>query len=316
MVSYIAKLDGSMPELARSELQHVTKSTLSRTEESFVFFDVAELTPKHTRLALTQGIYKILCSGTEAKNVLTKINSSMCSPSYKLHIHDLKGDAPSITELANQLHEVIDHPVVDIHNPARQLYFFFTDDSVLFAEKIFGRNEQFNERKAHHLPGQHPTTMNPKLARTMINLSEAEAFHDPFCGSGGIVIEGALLGLDASGSDIVPAMISRAKANAQYIGVDADFSVADALHAIKTTPAIISDLPYGKNAVLSEDKETLYKQFFIHAQSLTSCMVLGTNIDPKSLLEDTSWVIEEQFSVYVHKSLTRTISLFKLHDGK
>ncbi len=49
----------------------------------------------------------------------------------------------------------------------------------------------------------HPSTMPPKIARCLVNLSEAkdgETFLDPFCGVGGIAIEASLLGCNVVGS--------------------------------------------------------------------------------------------------------------------
>src|SRR3989442_13341459 len=50
----------------------------------------------------------------------------------------------------------------------------------------------------------HPSTMPPKLARCLANLSEvkeAQTFLDPFCGAGGIAIETRLLGCTVAASD-------------------------------------------------------------------------------------------------------------------
>ncbi len=62
----------------------------------------------------------------------------------------------------------------------------------------------------------------PKLARMMINLSGADPIHstllDPFCGSGTVLMEAALLGFEqVTGSDISPKAIADTRANLDWL---------------------------------------------------------------------------------------------------
>src|SRR5438132_10142106 len=52
------------------------------------------------------------------------------------------------------------------------------------------------DRRPRMRPSFHPSTMVPKLARSLVNLSQAvpgSTFLAPFCGVGGILLEASLL---------------------------------------------------------------------------------------------------------------------------
>ncbi len=72
----------------------------------------------------------------------------------------------------------------------------------------------------------------PKLAQVIINLSGAEPFGalwDPFCGTGVLLQEALLMGIDVYGSDIEPRMIEYATANLawldQHYGLKSDHAM-------------------------------------------------------------------------------------------
>ncbi len=77
----------------------------------------------------------------------------------------------------------------------------------------------------------------PKLAQIMLNLAKAEprlTVLDPFCGTGVVLIEAALMGLKLEGSDIKREMITNSKENLEWLAkeyhikVDQHISCADA----------------------------------------------------------------------------------------
>lgn len=59
----------------------------------------------------------------------------------------------------------------------------------------------------------------PKLARMMVNLAPVKAGRilDPFCGTGVLLQEAALLGYDVYGTDLVPKMVQFTKANLDWL---------------------------------------------------------------------------------------------------
>ena len=95
---------------------------------------------------------------------------------------------------------------VDIKNPDITFVLLFTQDELLFGEEIYARKKgSFNSRRADRRPYFKPGTLEPRFARLMANLSKANAQNfllDPFCGPGGIILEGALMNCSVIGLDI------------------------------------------------------------------------------------------------------------------
>lgn len=83
-------------------------------------------------------------------------------------------------------------------------------DYEAFSNRDYGRPQR--DAKSGMLP--------PKLARMMLNLArtpETETVLDPFCGSGGVLMEAALMGLHAVGVDKSPKAVNDAAANGEWL---------------------------------------------------------------------------------------------------
>ena len=92
----------------------------------------------------------------------------------------------------------------------------------------------------------HPSTLDPRLCSIMVNLArvrENDLILDPFCGTGGILLEAQRMGIRAIGLDVVKKMCGGAKQN----GVE-EVVRCDSLNMpIKklSAHAIVTDIPYG-----------------------------------------------------------------------
>lgn len=76
-------------------------------------------------------------------------------------------------------------------------------------------------------PNKEKGMLPPKLARMMVNFAcpvEGQTLYDPFCGSGTILQEAALLGLKVVGSDIDPGAINETTANLKWL--DSKFNIS------------------------------------------------------------------------------------------
>ena len=99
----------------------------------------------------------------------------------------------------------------------------YGDDLYVGIERIKLNKKHFEESKPHKRPFFYPGSMNPKLARCMVNLSrikEGELLLDPFCGTGGILIEAGLIGCKVVGSDIYWKMQNGTAINLDYYGIE------------------------------------------------------------------------------------------------
>src|SRR5207237_8643787 len=118
--------------------------------------------------------------------------------------------------------------------------------------------------------------MPPKLARCLVNLSEArdgETFLDPFCGVGGIVIEASLLGCNVVGVDALSRMVRSARRNLAHFGLKSyGLLRSDARNIpLRRVDAIATDPPYrtGAATLRSTTKEIL-ATFSPQAKSILS----------------------------------------------
>src|SRR5215831_5790368 len=148
-------------------------------------------------------------------------------------------------------------PQVALRHPDTELHAFVLPDSVWWARlrrRIGDRD--FADRRVESRPFFRSYGMQPRKSRCMVNLTGIRAGQrllDPCCGTGSFLIEAALMGVEAFGSDIDPRAVAGAQANLEALGLAAHLRQLDA-RALETWgvtfDAIVSDLPYGLSASL------------------------------------------------------------------
>ena len=137
------------------------------------------------------------------------------------------------------------------------------------------------ERKAPHRPFFNPVSLDPKLARAMVNIAcpNGGYFLDPFCGTGGLIIEGILCGMDCFGSDLAWPMVIGTRDNAIWAkerGGAGSYEIrngsATDLSNIWDGPfdGFAFDPPYGRNAWKSADGFDLLEGALAECYSLAS----------------------------------------------
>ena len=203
---------------------------------------------------------------------------------------------------------------VDLKNPQSDIGVFESDGLFIAGVKIdLRRNYQM--RRPQYRPYFHPTSMHPKLARAMVNLARVrpgETILDPFCGTGGILIEAGLMGLKLIGWDLDERMAEGSRQNLKQYGLSAEVARRDALESEATVDAIVTDPPYGRSSRPSEEPGSLYRKFISNARSMLQDGSYMTLMLPSERKIDTSgFDVKETFDVRMHKSLTRRIWVLK-----
>lgn len=171
-------------------------------------------------------------------------------------------------------------------------------------------------------PVFHPSTMQPRLARCMVNLARpprGALLVDPFCGVGGILLEAYSIGCEAIGMDADPRMTRGAKENLRYFGVHAPAVVTGDARSppLHKADCIATDPPYGREAsTLGSSTRRILKEFFPVAHViLRSGTYLSiscpTDIDVEELGRDAGFNLVESHSIYVHRSLTRRVAVLR-----
>lgn len=195
-------------------------------------------------------------------------------------------------------------------------------NKVIIAELIIEQDKRhFFDNKPHKRPYFHPGSMSPKLALCMVNLArvhKGDTVLDPFCGTGGILIEAGDLETTLIGSDLEKCMYEGTKLNLAHEGFK-DFKVywedVRKLEIDETVDAVAMDPPYGISTTLGgEDTKKLYNEALkAIAKHLKDdgyiCMASPHYIDLYEVVEDTPLKILEQHSIRMHKSLTRIITV-------
>lgn len=165
----------------------------------------------------------------------------------------------------------------------------------------------------------HPSAIFPKFSRLLVNLSgvsPGETFLDPFCGTGSLLLEASEVGARPLGIDLHSKMVKGASRNRdkfaqEWLGVIR----ADSQHIPLTgVDAIATDIPYGKLATTSgSSMSRILENLINEASSLLSGGRRLVVMHPKSLEigGKDGFEIEEELHLFVHKKLTRTISVLR-----
>ena len=164
----------------------------------------------------------------------------------------------------------------------------------------------------------HPSTMPPKIARCLVNLSEVrdrETFLDPFCGVGGIAIEAGLLGCNVVGVDALSRMARSARKNMIHFGLE-PFGIVrgDARNIpLRSVDGIATDPPYGTGAsTLKSTTKDILANFLPQAKMVLSpggrvVVVSPLGTGAADLAESEGFRVFDRHELYVHRSLTREI---------
>jgi tRNA (guanine10-N2)-dimethyltransferase len=141
---------------------------------------------------------------------------------------------------------------------------------------------------------------------------------DPFCGTGGIAIEAALIGARALASDIDPRMVAGARANLRHLGLSAEVGRLDArcldeAHEPGSVDAIATDPPYGRAAstwgagVEGLLAEALPAALAVLRPGGRMCLAVPDEVPIERLARDVGFKYLFGARLRVHGSLTRHI---------
>ncbi|MBI5872274.1 methyltransferase domain-containing protein [archaeon] len=218
--------------------------------------------------------------------------------------NSLKSEA----ELAGLIWHKLKKPKVNLSNPSSQFEFYFVRDKAVCGLLLSEQKQGFQVLKYGSI------ALSPKLARAVINLTAIkpeQTLLDPFCGTGGFLVEASKLGFKALGSDINRKMIYYAKKNLRGFGIKNCKVLNQDATKIKLdskVDAIATDLPYGRRSSLhKQGLNKLVNNFLKNADKILnkhSRMVVILPFTPKiPKCFKSRAVIKNR----IHRSLTRHI---------
>jgi tRNA (guanine10-N2)-dimethyltransferase len=267
----------------------------------------------------------IYCSSTDLKTIkslsLNNIISEHGSIAIRCKNRSSLIDSQPILEILADVYT--NNRTVKLQDPDVEVRAIITDSRIYVGVKKFQIDRrQFEKRKVQFRPFFSPISLHPKLARALVNLSEVkqgETLLDPFCGTGGILIEAGLIGACIIGIDINDKLIKGCGENLEFYKLKKyDLfctDIGNIFEYVSNIDAIVTDMPYGKSTTTKgEEINSLYKRAF---QSISKVLkdkckaVVG--IPDKDLLELSTDFLEIKaiYPVKTHNSLTRYFTVFE-----
>lgn len=217
----------------------------------------------------------------------------------------------------------IKNRVVNLENPDIEIRGLITDSKLYVGLKLAEINRtQFEERKVQNRPFFSPISLHPKIARALVNLSSIkknDIILDPFCGTGGILLEAGLIGAKVIGSDVEKKMIDGCKKTLVFYNIKNyklfRSDIGDIHKFVDKIDAIVTDLPYGKSTTTKGEKmEILYERAFRNMSKLLnrgSKAIIGLSNEDFIYLGKKYFSLINIHNFRVHKSLIRYFVVYE-----
>jgi tRNA (guanine10-N2)-dimethyltransferase len=314
----IFELSGEHPELPFAEVE-----TFACIEEQGTQVAIAECPDPEacSRLAMTHTVMEYLgrCDADEASIIaMLQVLSITTEQTFAARVRKMEDASPTISQLS--LERLIGTNIsgpVSLDAPQREYRAIITGTTCYFGRVILHIDRAgYQYRNPMRRPFFHPGVMMPITARALVNLSQAkpgERICDPFCGTGGVLLEAELCGMETIGSDMDSMMIDGCRKNLP--GTDLFLADATALPLRdNSVDSVVTDLPYGHSVcIMAASMDQLYTDSLREMRRIVKpggrCVVV-THVNIQSLAEKEFTVVRK-FSQRIHKSLTRQILILQ-----
>ncbi|MDD1675701.1 MAG: methyltransferase domain-containing protein [Methanomicrobiales archaeon] len=309
------ELSGEHPTLPCSELESVGSVMEYAPQVALADCPSVEDTK---RLSLSHAVLEFLgkCEATgPAILELTKRLRITATDPFHVRVKKVQGASPDLSQLL--LERLIGDRIrgeVSLNHPKIE-YRVILSGGYAYVGRVLHHIDRgaFLYRDPLHRPFFHPGVMLPRLARAMVNLSlirKGELLIDPFCGTGGMLLEARLLGAEFLGGDADPLMVSGTRTNIPHADVVVEDAVAMPFRD-RVADAVVTDLPYGQSVgIWRSDLPNIYKGSLAEIHRILKNgrrAVLISHQDIRPLATD--FTLLQYHEQRVHKSLTRRIQV-------
>jgi tRNA (guanine10-N2)-dimethyltransferase len=310
----IFELSGEHPELPAAEVSSC--ACIIERKPQVVLGECAD-PDRARRLAMTHVVTEYLGQCPATRGAFTKMLGELDIETPHLFSARVKKIGGSLMNASRQeLEREIGSLIrgrVSLDHPEEEFRAVLSGDKCYFGRVLFTIDRgSFFQRRPGDRPFFHPGVMMPLTARALVNISgvlPGELMLDPFSGTGGMVLEGLIVGASVVGSDIDPLMVRGSRKNVP----EADLLVADSTSLPfrdKTFDAIVTDMPYGQSvSIAASSMESLYRDSLSEMRRVVKPgkrVVLVTHRDINDLASG-EFQIKASFGQRIHKSLTRRI---------
>ncbi|MDY6778140.1 MAG: THUMP domain-containing protein, partial [Candidatus Nanohaloarchaea archaeon] len=276
--------------------------------ERYMVFDADDV--DFRRLAMTKEIGAVLASAPTLEEL--DVEAVDCGGSFAVRctmFGDCEHSSRGVEERVGAAIQEETGCRVELDDPDTVFRVYITSEEVyLCRQETLIDTGKFEDRRSHLRPFSSPVSLHPKLARTLVNLAgvkAGDAVLDPFCGTGGILIEAGLIGCAVYGSDVSEEMVEGCRENLAAHTIEGEVRQApiEGVEGVfdRDFDAVVTDLPYGRASRKEGEDLELYRTFLDRAKKLCTGRVVFVSNMPDVL------GLEHSFSVYVHSSLSRYI---------
>ncbi len=208
---------------------------------------------------------------------------------------------------------------VDLERPEVELRILLSNTIQFYIKEREVDRKQFDLRKVGLRPFFSPISLHPRYARALVNLTRVrrgETLLDPFCGTGGILLEASIIGVRAMGSDISPNMVEGCRKNLSHFGLAWEdlrtSDIGEIPSQFEEVDAVATDPPYGRaTTTMREPIGDLYERAFgSMSEVLHPGGSLGIVLPCPCPPEQPLLVKRESHKQRVHRSLDRHYCIF------
>jgi tRNA (guanine10-N2)-dimethyltransferase len=318
----VFELSGESKSIPRAEVLALCDGVVAHELERILVVDVDTYDQTlGERLAMTHAIHEVKGICSQELESIYEAARSIELPPVRVAVrakrigHGLKSTEVEATigkALAERGYEI------DLSHPQVLVRVLLSNDLCVIGRTLASIDRsRFESRRPRVRPYFYPGVLLPRLARATVNLTRVKAGElllDPFCGTGGILLEAGLLGAVVVGSDVDSRMVLGTKMNLDYYDVHGDLLVQDA-RALglrdESVDAITTDLPYGRSVSvrarsLNQLKAAALSEM-LRVLKRNARMVLISHGPIEDEVADAGFTVEGRHAQYVHKSLTREI---------
>jgi tRNA (guanine10-N2)-dimethyltransferase len=263
LTPYFFELSGEHPTLPAAEAYSCCAAEFDYFQYtavgpgySIIGFDPKRLGDVASRLALTHRVGRYLgsCGPGDVEKLASELELPPGSIAVRAKRYQENHPGLDLHQLASRVGAVVTKGrKVDLAHPEVELRVLVSDRVYFYLSEATIDRTVFERRKVAERPYFSPISLHPKYARALVNMSLVKRggrLLDPFCGTGGILIEAASMGVKACGSDISPEMVEGCMRNMEHFGLPWDkievADIGDIAETFKDVDAVATDPPYGR----------------------------------------------------------------------
>ncbi len=329
MKTYAFELSGEHETLPRSEALALVEA-FSTSFFEIAFLDQCLIVQAENldvdtlgqRLAMTHRIIEVLAVCDADLAALARSAGSLDLPckKYQMRARRIKNAMPPADAVERETGRILfrNGYHADLSNPEMLLRAVITSGKIVLGlEAARIDRSSFEARRPHLKPFFHPGVLMPRMARSLVNLTQVragETLLDPFAGTCGILIEACLISIVGVGIEVQRRLTAGALCNLGAL--DCSLLLGDAKHLPLKNSSIdgaVLDIPYGRSAkILAKSKESLLEESLGELYRTIKPdrrMVIVADSSIEDLLAKAGFKILQKHIDRVHKSLTRQIFL-------